>query len=129
MNNVKIETSSNNMAIRIFKGLLFSFVITLVSIFIFSIILTYSNISESIIPIVIIVITFISIFIGTMIGVRKINKNGMINGAIIGGSYVLLLYFISSLLNTGFTLNIYTIIMIVVGIISGIIGGIIGVNM
>ena len=129
MNNVKIETSSNNMAIRIFKGLLFSFVITLVSIFIFSIILTYSNISESIIPIVIIVITFISIFIGKMIGVRKINKNGMINGAIIGGSYVLLLYFISSLLNTGFTLNIYTIIMIVVGIISGIIGGIIGVNM
>ena len=129
MNNVKIETNSNNMAIRIFKGLLFSLVITLVSIFIFSIVLTYSNISESTIPIVIIVLTFISIFIGTIIGVRKISKNGMLNGAIIGGSYVLLLYFISSLLNTGFTLNIYTIIMIVAGIISGIIGGIIGVNM
>ncbi len=129
MNNVKMEANSNNMAIRIFKGLLFSLVITLVSIFIFSIVLTYSNISESTIPIVIIVLTFISIFIGTIIGVRKISKNGMLNGAIIGGSYVLLLYFISSLLNTGFTLNIYTIIMIVAGIISGIIGGIIGVNM
>lgn len=129
MNNVKMEANSNNMAIRIFKGLLFSLVITLVSIFIFSIVLTYSNISESTIPIVIVVLTFISIFIGTIIGVRKISKNGMLNGAIIGGSYVLLLYFISSLLNTGFTLNIYTIIMIVAGIISGIIGGIIGVNM
>lgn len=62
MNNVKMEANSNNMAIRIFKGLLFSLVITLVSIFIFSIVLTYSNISESTIPIVIVVLTFISIF-------------------------------------------------------------------
>ena len=59
---------------------------------------------------------------------KSINKNGMMNGAIIGGTYVILLYLISSLLNTGFALNIYTIIMIISGIISGIIGGILGVN-
>ena len=127
MENIKIENSSNGI-VRVFKGLLFSFIITLVSIFVFSIILTYTNISESIIPVVIISLTFISILIGTTIGVRKISKNGMINGGIIGGIYVLLLYLISSILNTGFTFNVYTIIMIVAGIISGIIGGIIGVN-
>lgn len=126
-NNIKIE-NTNNSAIRILKGLIISFVVTLVSIFIFSIILTYSNISEKIIPIVIIILTFISILIGTIIGVRKISKNGMLNGAIIGGVYVVLLYFISSLLNTGFALNTYTIVMIIAGIVSGIIGGIIGVN-
>ena len=127
MNNVKVETSNSNI-IKIFKGLMFSFLITLVSVFLFSIILTYTNISEKIIPIVIIILTFISILIGTMIGIRKISKNGLINGAIIGGAYVILLYLISSILNTGFTLNIYTVIMIIAGIISGIIGGIIGVN-
>lgn len=126
-NNIKIE-NTNNSAIRILKGLLISFIVTLVSILIFSIILTYSNISEKIIPIVIIILTFISILIGTIIGVRKISKNGMLNGAIIGGTYVILLYFISSLLNTGFALNTYTILMIIAGIVSGIIGGIIGVN-
>lgn len=126
-NNIKIE-NTNNSAIRILKGLIISFVVTLVSIFIFSIILTYSNISEKIIPIVIIILTFISILIGTIIGVRKISKNGMLNGAIIGGVYVVLLYFISSLLNTGFALNTYTIVMIIAGIVSGIIGGIIGIN-
>ena len=47
---------------------------------------------------------------------------------IIGGTYVILLYLISSILNTGFNLNIYTVLMIIAGIISGIIGGIIGVN-
>lgn len=127
MNNVKVETSNSNM-IKIFKGLIFSFLITLVSVFLFSIILTYTNISEKVIPIVIIILTFVSILIGTMIGIRKISKNGMLNGAIIGGAYVLLLYLISSILNTGFTLNIYTVFMIIAGIISGIIGGIIGVN-
>lgn len=126
-NNIKIE-NTNNSAIRILKGLIISFVVTLVSIFIFSIILTYSNISEKIIPIVIIILTFISILIGTIIGVRKISKNGMLNGAIIGGTYVLLLYLISSLLNTGFAFNTYTILMVIAGIVSGIIGGIIGVN-
>ena len=59
---------------------------------------------------------------------RKVSNNGMINGAIIGGTYVMLLYLISSILNTGFGLNVYTIIMVIAGIISGIIGGIIGVN-
>lgn len=127
MNNVKVETSNSNIA-NIFKGLMFSFLITLISVFLFSIILTYTNISEKIIPIVIITLTFISILIGTMIGIRKISENGMLNGAIIGGAYVILLYLISSILNTGFTLNIYTIFMIIAGIISGIIGGIIGVN-
>lgn len=126
-NNIKIE-NTNNSAIRILKGLIISFLVTLVSIFIFSIILTYSNISEKIIPIVIIILTFISILIGTIIGVRKISKNGMLNGAIIGGIYVVLLYLISSLLNTGFAFNTYTILMIIAGIVSGIVGGIIGVN-
>ena len=127
MNNIKIETSNNNI-IRIFKGLIFSFIITLISIFVFAILLTYTNISENIIPIVIIILTFISILIGSIMAVKKISRNGMLNGGIIGGGYVVLIYLISSILNTGFSLNVYTIIMIIAGITSGIIGGIIGVN-
>ena len=50
------------------------------------------------------------------------------NGALIGGGYILILYLISSILNVRFTLNVQSIIMIVVGILFGILGGIIGVN-
>ena len=127
MNNIQVDTQ-NSTIMKILKGLIFTFIVTLISMFIFCLILTYTNISESIIPIVIIILTFISILIGTMIGIKKIHKNGMLNGAIIGGTYVLLLYFISSILNTGFTFNIYTVLMIIAGIVSGIVGGIIGVN-
>ena len=129
MNNMQVEMNHNQMVFKIVKGLLFSFTITLISIFIFSMVLTYSDIPESVIPIVIIVLTCMSILIGTMIGVRKISKHGMVNGGIIGGIYVVFLYLVSSIVSTGFTLNMYTILMMITGIVSGVIGGIIGVNM
>ena len=127
MNKVQIE-KTDNIAIKISKGLIISFIVSLISIFIFAILLAYTNISDKIIPIVIVFLTFVSILIGSIISMRNVSKNGLVNGAIIGGIYVLLLYLISSILNTGFTFNLYTIIMTVTGIISGIIGGIIGIN-
>ena len=83
MNNVQTEKNDNRI-LRITKGLAISFIITLITILLFSVILTYSNISEDIIPITIIILTFISILIGTIISTRNVSKNGMINGGIIG---------------------------------------------
>lgn len=128
MNNIKIENSTDARLNKILRGMMFSFFLTLISIFLFAVILTYTNISEKVIPTVIIILTFISILIGTIIGTKNIRKNGMLNGAIIGSGYVITLYLISSILNTGFGLNIYTILIMIIGTISGIIGGIIGIN-
>ena len=128
MNNIQQLDNQNNVIIKISKGIVIAFLITLISVFLFSVILTYTDISEKIIPIAIVILMFISILIGTIISMRKTSKNGMLNGAIIGGSYVILLYLISSVLNTGFSMNIYTIIMIITGTIAGVIGGIISVN-
>lgn len=127
MKNVQVK-KNNSTAIRTIKGLIISFFVTLITIFMFSILLVYTNVSESIIPTVIIVLTFVSILIGVIISMKKIYKNGLINGAIIGGGYVILLYLISSFLNTGFALNAYTIGMIIAGTVAGIIGGVIAVN-
>jgi len=114
--------------INIFKGIISSILITLILLFIFATVLTYSNIQESTIPIVTIVITAISIFIGSSISTIKISKNGILNGGIIGFIYIFLLYIISSIIQTGFSLNIYSIFMIIAAILAGMIGGIIGVN-
>ena len=88
----------------------------------------YTNIQENVINPVIMILTAISILIGSSIGNAKIRKNGLINGGIIGGAYILIIYLISSILNWRFSLNVQSIIMIVVSIIFGILGGIIGVN-
>ena len=122
------QGTENKTTKNILKGIGIAFVTTVLLLLILSIVLTYSSINENIITPAIIIITAISILIGSSIGNIKIRKNGLINGGIIGGVYILIIYLISSLLNWKFGLNIQSIIMIVVGIIFGILGGIIGVN-
>lgn len=119
---------SNKQSICILRGILISFLFTLCMLIIYSVLLVYTNLSEQTIRPVIITITGISILIGSSLGTRKLHKNGMISGGIIGGSYILLLYLISSTLNSNFSINWVSIIMIIVGLIGGIFGGVIGVN-
>lgn len=121
------ENISRNF-IHIVKGVIISIIFTLIFLFIFSIILTYTNVSESFIEPFIIVITAISIFIGSSIGNLKMKKNGLINGAIIGGIYLLSIYLISAIVNQNFTFTIQSIIIIIAGMVCGMFGGIIGVN-
>lgn len=114
--------------LNIVKGVIISFVSTLILLFIFSIILTYSSISENIITPTIIIITAISIFIGSTIANLKMNKNGLLNGALIGGIYLIIIYIISSIINQQFSLTLHSIIMIISSIICGMFGGILGIN-
>ena len=115
--------------INLLKGVGISLAITLISLFIFTVILTYTNISEIYIEPVIMVITGLSILIGSFFGNTKIKKNGMLNGGLVGLIYLLILYLVSSLLNWKFGLNIQSIVMIIIGCICGITGGIFGINM
>ena len=119
---------NNKSLINILKGLGIAFIITFVFLLILSIVLTYTNVSENIINPTIIIITALSILIGSSISNIKIKKNGLINGGIVGGVYIVLLYLFSSVFSMQFSLTIQSIIMIITGIVFGILGGIIGVN-
>lgn len=123
-----MEQSISNKLLNILKGVFISIIFTLIFLFAFSVILTYTNISESFIAPVIIVITAISIFIGSSIGNIKMKKNGLLNGALVGGIYLLSIYVLSGLINQKFELNMQSIIIIIAGMICGMFGGIIGVN-
>ena len=120
---IKLENIKN-----IFKGVGISIIVTLIALLIFSVILTYTNVSENTIAPVVIVVTALSILCGSSISTKNIKKNGMINGGLTGLAYLLILYIISSILNWEFSLNIQSLIMILVGTAFGILGGIIGVN-
>lgn len=126
MNQTQIK--EENMIINVLKGAGISLLTTVILLIIFSLLLTYTNIQENVINPVIIMITAVSILIGSSIGIGKMKRDGLINGAIVGVVYMIVIYLISSILNWKFKLNIQSIIMIGIGIAFGILGGIIGVN-
>lgn len=90
-------TESKNSIIHIVKGIAVAYILTFLFLFIFSVLLTYTNINENVIAPVILIITIISILIGSSISSNQIRKNGIINGGMIGFIYIIILYLISSL--------------------------------
>jgi len=123
-NNTKV----NNNFFQIIKGVGISLISTIILLFIFSAILTYTNLSENFISPVIIVLTGVSILIGSSISNIKIKKNGLLNGALVGSIYLVIIYILSSSINMNFSISFETIILILAGMFCGIVGGILGVN-
>ncbi len=128
----KLNTRENlkkSNYIYILRGIIVSVLITLLGLLIFSIILTKTNTSEATIFPVVVVITAISILIGSFIASGKIKNKGIVNGAIVGGCYMLVIYLLSSIMGNSFSLNVQSFVTIIAAIMAGIIGGILGVNL
>lgn len=125
--NDKATTHDNNL-LRIIKGSIIAIIITIIGLLIFSILLANTSINESTIIPVITVLSAISILIGSFISVSKIQKKGILNGALVGIIYIISIYIISSCINDSFKLTLNSLILIISAIIAGMLGGIIGVN-
>ena len=124
----EVFSESENNIKKIIKGSLISIIVTIIGLVIFASLLSYTSMSESTIPTVAIIITAISILIGSSLSMSTIKKNGIINGATIGLIYIAVIYILSSVIEGTFSLNTYSIVMIIGSILAGALGGIIGVN-
>jgi len=113
---------------KIFKSTVLSYLFTIISFAILSLILTFSNLSDSFIPSAVVIISVISILLGSSIASLNSRSHGWLMGLSVGLSYFLVLYFISSILISGFSINLNTIYLGFSMALSGIIGGIIGIN-
>lgn len=112
----------NNSLLNIVKGVAISIGFTFIALFIFSCLLVYTNINENLMQPIVIAITAISILLGSSIGNKRASKNGILNGALVGFIYMLLIYLFSSSFNEiNFSLNLQSAIMISSGIVGGVI--------
>ena len=126
---VDITKDKNRNAINILKGSIISILLTLILLTIYSALLSFTNISENTMTPVVLVMTGISILIGSSMSSINIKKQGMLNGGLVGLIYMLFIYTLSSIFLVGFELNLNCILMIIIGIITGMLGGNIGVNL
>ena len=74
-------------------------------------------------------ISVLGSLIGSFIASGKIKNKGIVNGAIVGGCYMLVIYLLSSIMGNSFSLNVQSFVTIIAAIMAGIIGGILGVNL
>jgi len=117
------------MHINILKGLATSYIFTFISFLIFAILLSLTNISDSSIPNIILVISILGILIGSATCTHYAHSHGLLWGALVGFSYSLILYLLSSLLLVGFSSGMSTIYLILSSALFGSIGGIVGINL
>ena len=114
--------------LSILKGSLIAISVSLVGILIFAFFIKYVAVPTEAIKPVNQVIKGISLLVGTFVGLRKINKMGLINGLLIGLFYTVLAFLIFSILDGNFEFSKSLVNDILFGGIIGSICGIISVN-
>ena len=120
-NIITEESEIKKKSMCIIKGSMLSIILSVILLTIFAFLLTYTTISETTITPVVLTITGVSILIGSTVSSRKIKKNGLMYGGVIGLVYILILYLASSLCITGFSLSGSSFIMLAVGVIMGVV--------
>lgn len=124
-----MKGKSLNHIIYMLKGLIFSMGITVLLLFILSLILLYTPLKESNIPLFNTMIMIISITIGSIYVSISIGENGWINGGILGILYFLILVLLNYLFFKPFLIDMYLVGKLILSLVIGIIGGIIGINL
>lgn len=123
-----MKEKSLDKGIYIFKSLAISFILTLILVLIVSLLLTYTSLKESGIPLLNTIVMITSITIGSIYMAVKVEENGWLNGGLIGALYFLILVLLNYLFIKPFIFDIYSVSKFFIALITGIIGGIIGVN-
>ncbi len=125
----RIEGEMTQMGKSLLKGTIIALAISVVTLFIYAIVLANTDVQENTMPTVIMIVTAISLLAGSMIATRKMASKGIVTGALIGLIYMGSMYMLSSIMLTQLTFGSATIIMLATGILFAAIGGIIGVNL
>lgn len=112
---------------EIFKGVIFSLIISVLTVIVFAIIVKFANLSSKTVEIVNIALKIISILTGTLLAVGS-GRQGLFKGGIIGLLFVLVSYLVFSLINGSFSVNPLTAFDVIFCLVAGLLSGVFTVN-
>lgn len=111
-----------------FKGVIWALCLTFLLLAICSVILTYTSVSEDIIPLLSLLCAAASVIVGGSMAAKSAVSRGYLKGACCGVIYILVLYLIASLISEKFIFTSHTALLFIMGVALGALGGIIGIN-
>ncbi len=109
-------------------GVCIGYSVTIIIFILYAVILTYTNVTDKGLDIIVILTTILSVAIAGYDSAKTQSKNGLIFGILAGLLYAIILIIVSTLIDGKLTFDFETIITILVSVASGGIGGIIGIN-
>lgn len=127
--NKHTEPQMNNPLGIYIKGILAAYFFAFIIFLIMALLITYTNISESIIPMLTFIVVIISSLTGGMYVAVKLRKKGWVHGILIGLTYMVTILLLSWMFINDFTFDKQTLLKTLSGVLAGGLGGIIGVNM
>lgn len=123
-----MKTKKLSKPIYLIKGVLLSYLVTIVLIIIFSLLITYTSISENKAILLNTIVMITSITFGSVYVAYKVKERGWINGGLVGIIYYLILIILNLLLLEPIVFDMFSVSKLIIATITGIIGGIIGIN-
>lgn len=110
-------------------GILVGYAITCVVFLGYSMLITYTSMSEKNIPVVVAVTTLLSVLVAGFDAARGAERKGWLWGMAAGLVYILVLAVIMMAAVKGFTVDSRTITIFVLSIAGGGLGGVLGINL
>jgi len=110
-------------------GILIAFAITVIVFLAYAMLITYTNMSERNLPIVVAVTTLLSVMVAGFDAAKGATNRGWLWGMGAGLIYVLILAIIMVILLPTFAVDVRTFTVIILGIAGGGLGGILGINL
>lgn len=120
--------NSGNQFKSLVGGVCIGYSVTVIIFIFYSILLTYTNISDKGMDVIVILTTILSVIVAGYDSARNSENKGLLWGVISGFIYAFVLIIISSLIDGNITFDSDTVVTILVALASGGIGGVIGIN-
>ena len=110
------------------RGMAAAFAITCIIFIGFGILLTYTELSEESLPLVSLVCTALSAMVAGYDWAQCMQKKGLFWGLAAGTVYTAVLYLVTGLARDSFSLQLSSLMTLIVALAGGTVGGILGVN-
>ena len=123
------ENSRRNLFKRLFKILTFCMILCIVSISVISIIVTYTDVSETVINPFVTILRMFCILLCSIIFTINEKTRGWLKGLVSGGIFCAAIYLLGMIFIDNYTSLSNPIKLFSEGILLGMTGGIIGINL
>ncbi|GAA0077838.1 TIGR04086 family membrane protein [Clostridium sp. CTA-5] len=120
---------SNNYVKSVFKGLFGAIILSLIGVIILSIFMKVIDFTPSIFSMLYVIISLVSLAIGSIIGAKANSSKGWLVGLGIGLSYYLVLFILSSYIGGAITFKIFDVAKFAISMVIGLLAGMLGINL